>query len=112
MKELVLVLTTEFFTQILKGEKKTEYRDFSDFYISRLLELDKNGNIVDFKEYETVRFGLGYKANRPEMVLKIEDIYIEADEDADDLNINTCNFAIDLGEIVSEKNTELLRKQF
>lgn len=113
MNELVLVLKTDWFLAILKGEKKTEYRDFSDFYIARLLEFDKAGAVIGFKEYDTVRFALGYKKERPEMVVKVEDIYIEYDEnDDEDLNINNCNFAIDLGEIVSEKNTELLRKQF
>lgn len=109
-KELLLILTAEFFLEILSGEKKTEYRSFSDYYISRLCILDKDGEIDGYKEIETIRFVLGYRKDRPELVIENKGIFIEHDDDEEKefLTTENCEFAIDLGEILSTKNCEEL----
>lgn len=103
--ELYLVLTKEWFDKILSGEKKEEYRDFTDFYIARLGVIDKEGDLVDTKKYDTIRFQLGYAPEAPKMIVKCEDVLIEHDEDAGDvLTSENCNFVIVLGEILEKIN--------
>ncbi|MRI62726.1 hypothetical protein EDM00_01755 [Ornithobacterium rhinotracheale] len=63
--QLYLVLSKEWFDEILAGTKKEEYRAFTDFYISRLCVLDEDREIVNFKPYETVKFQLGYAKDAP-----------------------------------------------
>ena len=107
--QLYLVLTKEWFTEILEGRKKEEYRDFTDFYISRLCECDEKGEIIDFKKYKTVKFQLGYQKNAPQMIVEIKDILIETDEgispeNGDFLTTDNCKFVIALGEILEKNN--------
>ncbi len=108
--ELFLILQKKYFLEILKGEKKTEYRTFSDYYKTRLLELDKEGEIEGQKKIDTVRFALGYRKNRPEMVVECKDVFIEHDESEEKefLNEENCEFAIDLGNILEKINCENL----
>lgn len=108
-KELYLVLKKKWFLEILKGEKKEEYRDFTDYYIDRLCEFDKNGEMVDFKQYDTVIFQLGYAKNAPQMVVECKGILIEMDNQEDEIFRNdNCNFVIELGEILEKINCESL----
>ena len=72
--QLYLVLTKQWFTEILEGRKTEEYRDFTDFYINRLCELNEEGEIIDTKKYETVKFQMGYSKNAPQMIVEIKDI--------------------------------------
>lgn len=108
-RELFLILKKEFFLEILKGTKKTEYRSFSQFYKDRLLILDRAGEIDGMKEYDTIRFALGYSKDRPEMVVECAGIYIGYDDpEAEFLTEENCEFEIDLGEIIETKNCESL----
>lgn len=113
MKQVLLVLTTEFFLEILSGEKKTEYRAFTEFYISRFCKQDADGEIDGTKDIETVKFALGYSKNRPEMIVEVKGIHIEHDleEIKEFLTTENCEFAIDLGEILETKNCESLINQ-
>ena len=45
-KPLFLVMQKVWFDEIECGNKKVEYRDDSDFYISRLCNKDKEGKII------------------------------------------------------------------
>ena len=106
-KELYFVLRKKYFMEILKGEKKEEYRYFNDFYISRLCETDKDGEILGMKEYDTVRFQLGYSKDAPQIVLEVKSIFIESeDEEAEEYTSENCNFVIELGNIVDQTNCE------
>jgi len=106
--ELYLVLQKKWFLEILKGEKKEEYRDFTDYYINRLAEF-KDGEMVDTKKYDTVRFQLGYSKNAPQMVLECKGVLIEMDNEEDqEFNTENCNFVIELGEILEKINCESL----
>lgn len=104
-KQLYLVLETKYFNEILSGEKKEEYRVFSDFYIKRLAVIDEEGDLIDTKKYDTVKFQLGYKKGAPQMIVECKEILIEHDADAGDiLTDQNCNFVIVLGEILEKKN--------
>lgn len=107
-KELYLVLQKKWFLEILKGEKKEEYRDFTDYYINRLGVIDKDGELVDTKKYNTVRFQLGYTKNAPQIVLECNDVLFEIDNDAKEMNTENTNFVIVLGDILEKINCESL----
>lgn len=107
--QLYLVLTKQWFTEILEGRKHEEYRAFTDFYISRLCEVDENGEILDTKKYKTVKFQQGYQKNAPQMIVEVKDILIETDENVhpengDFLTPENCNFVIELGKILEKCN--------
>ena len=103
--ELYLVLQKKWFDQILSGEKKEEYRDFTEYYVSRLGVLDKDGELIDTKKFDAVRFQLGYRKNAPQIVLECKDVLIEVDEDnSDEITDENSNFVIILGEILEKIN--------
>lgn len=108
-KELYLILTKKWFLEILKGVKKEEYRSFTEYYIERLGELDKDGELIDTRKYETIKFQLGYRKNAPQMIVECKDVLIEVDEgDVEELNDQNSNFVIVLGEILEKINCESL----
>ena len=109
--QLYLVLTKQWFTEILEGRKTEEYRDFTDFYINRLCELNEEGEIIDTKKYDTVKFQMGYSKNAPQMVIEVLDIRIDVDEEVDFengdlLTQENCNFTIVLGKILEKINID------
>lgn len=106
-KQLSLIIKEEYFLEILNGEKTTEYRSFSEFYISRLCDLAKDGEIDSVKEFDTVIFYLGYAKDRPQMIVECKGVFIEHEEEIELLTPENCEFAIDLGEIIEEKNCEV-----
>lgn len=110
-KELYLILQKKWFLEILKGNKKEEYRDFTDYYIDRLGVVDKDGELIDTKKYDTVRFQMGYSKNAPQMVVECKDIFIDVDKDVEegeDLTTENSNFTLILGEILDKINCESL----
>lgn len=105
-KELFLILTKEWFLKIIRGEKKEEYRDFTEYYISRLGILDKAGELIDTKKFETVRFQLGY--SKTQMIVECKDVLVEYDENEEELNEETSEFVIILGDILEKFNCDKL----
>lgn len=109
--QLYLVLNKQWFTEILEGRKTEEYRNFSDFYINRLCELNEEGEILDTKKYDTLKFQMGYAKNAPQMVIEVLDIRIDVDEEVDFengdlLTQENCNFTIVLGKILEKINID------
>ena len=109
--QLYLVLTKQWFTEILEGRKTEEFRNFSDFYINRLCELNDKGEILDTKKYDTLKFQMGYAKNAPQMVIEVLDIRIDVDEEVDFengdlLTQENCNFTIVLGKILEKINID------
>lgn len=104
-KELYLVLTKEWFTEILEGRKTEEYRNFTDFYVKRLCEVNEDNQITGFKKYDVVRFQMGYRKNAPQMVVKIKGMRIDGEQNEEGLLIpDETIFTIELGEILEKKN--------
>lgn len=103
-KELYLVLAKEWFNEILQGRKTEEYRGFTDHNIRRL-GISKNGEFAGCRQYDTVKFQLGYTKDAPQMIVEVKEILLEVDdENADLLNKENCNFTIVLGKILDRKN--------
>ncbi|KAA0126468.1 ASCH domain-containing protein [Chryseobacterium sp. SN22] len=106
-KELYLILTKEWFLKILSGEKKEEYRDFTDRYIKRLAVTDSKGDLIDVQKYDVIRFQLGY--SKKQMIVECRGILVEADnKDDEEFTTDNCNFVIELGEIIEKINCESL----
>lgn len=85
MKPLYLVLTEKWYDMIESGEKKEEYRDFSMYWLRRLVDNSFYDQIascvvgnrpVPFKPYKEVIFQLAYPKNPPRMTFKIKCIRI------------------------------------
>ena len=108
--ELYLVLQKKYFLEILKGEKKEEFRAFTDFYMDRLCLFNDAGDWVDVKKFDAVRFQLGYTKNAPQILVEFKEITLEVDEkdENEELNSENCNFVIHLGEILEKINCESL----
>ena len=103
-KQLYLVLAKEWFKEILEGKKTEEYRAFTDHNISRLGVME-DGAFVGCRQYETVKFQLGYTKDAPQMIVEIKEVLIEMqNEDCDQLTTDNCHFVIVLGEVLERKN--------
>ena len=104
--QLYLVLKKQYFNEILDGTKTEEYRDFTDFFINKLCILDDEGEIIDCKEFDTVKFQMGYNKDAPQMIVECKEIYIAQDEDIPEKDLQPENFffVIELGEILEKKN--------
>lgn len=105
-KQLYLVLKKQYFNEIMAGTKTEEYRDFTDFFINKLCMVDDEGEITDFKKYDTVKFQMGYNKQAPQMIVECKEIYIAQDEDIPEKDLQPENFffVIMLGEILEKKN--------
>ena len=87
MKILKVIIKKEWYDLIKSGEKTIEYRDYSDFWISRLE--NKNGS---FRHYDLIEFKNGYKANSRKMVTELKGISF------DDIEYQ---YLIEVGKIIS-----------
>lgn len=84
MKTLNLILKQVYFDQILKGEKKFEYREVKPTTVKKLVELDEEGyekedeygNAIPVK-YDAIRFYVGYAKDRDTMLVKVKDAHCE-----------------------------------
>lgn len=66
MNDLFLILKSEYFNEIKNGNKTSEYRSFSQYWLNRLTS----------KNWEYVTFQLGYAKNAPRLRKKIIGIEI------------------------------------
>ena len=87
MKILKVIIKKEWYDLIKSGEKTIEYRDYSDFWISRLE--NKNGS---FRHYDLIELKNGYKANSRKMVTEFKGISF------DDIEYQ---YLIEVGKIIS-----------
>jgi hypothetical protein len=82
---LYMTIKKEFFLDILTGEKKTEYRDRTQYWYNRLTSAD----------YDFVLFQNGYAKNAPRLKIELKEV-IESDE----------YFELHLGNIIEVTNCE------
>lgn len=105
-KQLYLVLQKQWFNEILSGTKTEEFRNFTDHFINRLCILDEKEEIIGFKDYETVKFQMGYNKDAPQMIVECKEIYIAQDDGVEEKDLKPENFffVIVLGKILERKN--------
>lgn len=92
-KPLYLVMQAIWFSKIESGDKIEEYRDGSQFYKSRLCNIDKNtSKILSLKNYKTVILQEGYHPAARRMIIEVNKIELKRD------------FIIHLGKILDRQN--------
>lgn len=74
---LTLSIKQEHLDAILAGDKTVEYRDYTDFYISRLCVLNKKDEFKSWKPIETVTFRVGRKKDSPTFTFKVKRLAFE-----------------------------------
>lgn len=103
---LKTTLKREFFDAIHRGEKTEEYRDLSDYWMSRLLVKEPDGSYTfeKFREYDTILFRNGYNPDSPTMEVEFKGTrileYLDEPEDA----FERFGFVIDLGKVLRTEN--------
>lgn len=75
-----LTIAREPLERIVSGDKKVEFRDFSDYYVKKLLVVS-DGEVVDAKPFTHILFQAGYSATAPRALVEIADIKIKLPED-------------------------------
>lgn len=115
MKVLHLTLKKKWFDMILSGEKKEEYREIKDYWISRLVfglspEALEQWNSFNWKggiwtmespmDYDIVQFTNGYSKGSPSFKIKIQNIEIKWGKEKWGAEFGKPYFVISLGEIV------------
>jgi hypothetical protein len=68
---LQLTLKKEWFDQILTGTKTSEYREYKEFWIKRLMNPDGT-----YKKYNVIHFRNGYNPDSRFMVVELKEIKI------------------------------------
>lgn len=102
MSVLHLILQKKYFNEILTGEKTTEVRSFTDFYVNRLCNVDhKTKQILGIKKFDYGLFQLGYAKDAPQIKIEIGDIYCEGEADDEGRMVpEKTNFYIEIKSIL------------
>lgn len=113
MKTLDLVLKHKWYDMIACGEKREEYRELTEYWIKRLLNLTKDGqkknhyfgfidedDILGFKNFDAVRFHRGYTSTT--MTFEIESITIGEGREEWGAEPGKDYFVIKLGNRINE----------
>lgn len=85
MKVLNLIIKQIYFDAILAGEKKQEFREIRPSSEAKYCELDEEGfakfdeekGLFVPKQYDAIRFFVGYKKDRASALVKVEGARIE-----------------------------------
>jgi hypothetical protein len=85
---LKIFIKVQWFNEIASGRKKIEYREYSQFWISRLY--DKEGKK---RKYNLIEFINGFKTNAPRMITEFKGFDLKGEE-----------FHIYIGKILSRTN--------
>lgn len=75
-----LTIAREPLERIISGDKTVEFRDFSDFYVKKLLVVS-DGEVVGAKPFTHILFQAGYSTTAPRALVEIADIKIKLPED-------------------------------
>jgi hypothetical protein len=103
MKILKLTLKKKWFDLILSGEKKEEYREKKDYWITRLCDFDKclqTNSYNHFKHFDAVQFTNGYSATSPTFVIECKGIEIAKGKTHWGAEPHEKYFVIKLGKII------------
>lgn len=106
MEILKLRITRENLYKIVSGEKKTEYRDVNDYYVSRFCEKKR----MDDGRFKIIQFDqLFLFCNEENATIKVEKVWhhrFTKDNLCEEFKENDFMFKIELGEVI-ESNINL-----
>ena len=107
METLHLNLKKKWFDMIASGEKKTEYRDQTEYWEKRLINIDEQNRLdaglsldIAFRDFQTVTFSNGYSKDRRQMVIKIESFEAGFGKEEWGALKNNWYYKINLGRII------------
>ncbi|HRY32097.1 MAG TPA: ASCH domain-containing protein [Bacteroidales bacterium] len=81
MSELTLVLKQKWFDAILQGEKKDEHREIRPRNANRYCDFEADGKLIGPKNYDTIKFFMGYETDRPHMTVEVKSAEVVFFED-------------------------------
>lgn len=99
-----------YFDQILKGEKKQEYREITEKNEAKLLRMDADGYAVENefgnsvpKKYDAIQFLVGYHTDRQCMLVEIESAFTEiyVDEEGNPISYEKDNGDVFICELLT-----------
>ncbi len=75
---MYLPIAEPFFSRILNGAKKVEFRALTDFYLRKLMKIGKNGEDLGDKPIKYVDFRNGYKnaSECPRILVELKDWFV------------------------------------
>jgi hypothetical protein len=115
MRILQLIIKQKYFDQIMSGEKKQEFREIRPNSNRKYCEIDEDGYVkeVDGKivprEYDAIRFFVGYNTNRASALVRVLGAEIElfVDENGEFITyehngeeFTAAQVVYDLGEVI------------
>lgn len=105
---LHLVLKTKWFKMILGGEKTVEYREIKEYY-GKLFACGqiKIGGIFYEADQVIICFCLGYRKDRPIMLVECEGLSIGVGNPSWGAEPNVPYYRLDLGKILAVKNCKM-----
>ena len=104
MKTLNIALKRIHFLEIHSGEKKEEFRAFTDYYVDRLAVKNEDGSFAGFRDIEAVHFFSGSYENAPEMIVEVKEIFLNPEMKWEKRTEANTDFVIVLGNILEKKN--------
>jgi len=96
---ITLTIKRAWLDAIAKGEKKTEYRSMTDYYMSRFCEFDDAGEFLAWKPIRAIAFRAGYSKAAPSLTVYVEHIELVETLSEDGEGTGEFLFAIHLGNI-------------
>lgn len=109
MKTLHLNLKRKWFDMILSGEKKEEYRGFTEYWIKRLTEDNSycamgsgasTQFVINEKHFDTITFSNGYSEDRDQFIIECLGIDISEGNPEWGAEQQEKYFVLKLGEII------------
>lgn len=97
---MTLPIKRDFLRQIIAGEKKIEYRDMTDFYISRFCVTDEKGDFVAWRPIDQITLRAGYSKDAAQATVSITHVELVELIDEKGEGTNQFLFAIHIGAIL------------
>jgi len=94
-KTLFLTIKKEYFDQIKRGAKKSEFREYKPFWIKKLMNADGS-----FQSYDFVLFRNGYHPDAPKLLVKFNGTRVKKERQGWFRSVKY--FEIKLGEIIDD----------
>lgn len=99
--EIPLRIQRKYLHQIIKGEKKREYRQLNKFYVELFMFTDKQGNPIDFRNIVRLKLYVGDIKNGEYAVVEVlQKGNIENPNNDETLEYEDMDFYFDIGKIL------------
>ena len=99
--QLSLRIKKQYLDEIISGTKKIEYREENDFYAERL-GIIEDGEVIDTKQFDTVKFYTGEKTDCQFAIVKCNGVYLVRYENEipEGMKKGDMAYEIELGEVL------------